>query len=137
MRARLLDGDPDLRLFVDGEVVEHHDIARAQRGHQHLLDVGEETGTIDRTIEHGGRLEPLEAERRDDRVGLPVAARRVIAEARAPRTPAVAPQEIGRHAAFIEKDVLPQVAERLPLAIVASLSDDVGAALFVGVYRFF
>jgi len=37
----------------------------------------------------------------------------------------------------IEKDVLPHVAKRLPLAPVAPLSRDVGASLLVGVYRFF
>ncbi len=36
-------------------------------------------------------------------VGLPVTARRVIAESGAARAAAVAPEQIGRHAAFIEK----------------------------------
>ena len=102
-----------------------------------MFDVGEETRTIDGPIEDGGRAQPLEAERGDDRVRLPVTAGRVIAEPRAARTPAVAPQQIGRDAAFIEKDVLPHVAQRLPLAPSATLSHDVGPALFVGVYRFF
>ena len=43
MRARLLDRGPHLGLLVDREVVEHDDIAGAQRRHQHLFDVGEET----------------------------------------------------------------------------------------------
>ena len=42
-----------------------------------------------------------------------VAARRVIAEAFAARAPAVAPEQIHRHAAFIEEDILPDVAEWL------------------------
>ena len=61
----------------------------------------------------------------------------VIAQAHAAATAPVAAQQIGRDAAFIEKDVLPQVTHRLPLAPVAPLSHDVGTALFVGVYRFF
>ena len=40
-------------LFVHGEVVEHHDIAGAQRGHQDLLDVGEEGRIVDRAVEDG------------------------------------------------------------------------------------
>jgi hypothetical protein len=137
VRAHLLDGGPDLGLLVDREVVEHHDIARPQRGHQYLFDIGEETRTINGAIEDRGRAQPLEAKRGDDRVRLPVTARRVIAEPRAARTPAVAPQQISRDAAFIEKDVLPQVAQRQPLAPLATLNDDVGTALFVGVDRFF
>ena len=91
LRARPLEGHPDLGLLVDREVVEHDDIARPQRGHQHLFDIGEETGTINGPIEDGWRAHPFEAQRGDDRVRLPVTARRVIAEPRAARTPAVAP----------------------------------------------
>ena len=64
-------------------------------------------------------------------------ARGVIAESGAARAAAVAPQQIGRHAAFIEKDILTDIAERLPLAPPPPLSGDVGPALFVGVYGFF
>jgi hypothetical protein len=91
VRARLLDGDPDLGLLVDDEVVEHDHIARPQGGHQHLLDIGEETHVIDGPIEHRRGSHALEAEGGDDRVRLPVAARRVIVEPRAARTPAIAP----------------------------------------------
>ena len=136
MRARLLDGRPHLGLFVDDEVVQHDDIAGTERGHQHLFDVGQETRAIDRPIEHGGRVETIEAEGRNHRVGLPMTAGRVIVESRAAGTPAVASEQIGRDAAFIEKDVLPHVAQRLPFAPAASLSDDVGTALFVGVDRY-
>ena len=83
------------------------------------------------------RVHPLEPKCSDDRVRLPVTAGRVVAEPRAARTPAVAPQQIGRDAAFIKKNVLAHVAHGLPLAPAVTLSDDVGTALFVGVYRFF
>ena len=64
-------------------------------------------------------------------------ARRVVAQPRPPKAAAVATDEVGRYAAFIEKHVGPDVAQRLPVPPVAPLSDDVGAALFVRVYRFF
>ena len=38
----------------------------------------------------------------------------MILEARATGAAAVAPQQIGRHTAFIEEDVLAHVAQRLP-----------------------
>jgi hypothetical protein len=41
-------------LLVGSEVIEHDDIARSQRGHQDLLDVGAEGDVVDRTIEDGG-----------------------------------------------------------------------------------
>jgi hypothetical protein len=122
---------------VDREVVEHDDIAGSQCGDQHLFDVGEETRTIDRPIEDRGGAQARQTQGQDHGVRLPVAAGRVVGDPQAARAPAVAPEEIRRHAALIEKDVLPHIAERLPLAPVAPLSGDVGASLFVGVYRFF
>ena len=90
-RARLLDGDPDVGLLMYGKIVEHDDIPRPQRGDQHLFDIGEETRTINRAIEHGGRVHSFEPKRGDDRVRLPMTAGRMVAEPRAARTPAVAP----------------------------------------------
>ena len=90
VRARLLDGRPDLGLLMDRQVVEYDNIARAQGRHEHLFDVGEKTRTIDRPIEHSRCADPLEPERGDHRVRLPVTTGRVIAEARPARAPAVA-----------------------------------------------
>jgi hypothetical protein len=137
LRARRFDRLPDLGLLVGGEVVEDDDVAAPQRGREDLFNVGEKRRIVDRPIEHGRRAEPLEPQRGDHRVHLPVAARGVIAQARAPRTPAVTADQIGRDAALVEKDVLPHIAEREPGAPPASFSDDVGAPLFVGVYGFF
>jgi len=135
--AHVLDRGLHLRLLMDREVVEDDDVARAQRWHQDLFDVGEERRAIHGPIEHRGRAQTLKTERGDHRVGLPVTARRVIAESGAARAAAVAPEQIGRHAAFIEKDILPRIVERLPVAPPPTLSGDVGSALFVGVERFF
>jgi hypothetical protein len=66
-----------------------------------------------------------------------MAARGVIREACPARTAAIAPQQIGCDATFIEEDVLPGLVQREPGAPVAALSADVGPPLFVGVYRFF
>ena len=44
-------------LFVDGEVIEDDDIAWAQRRDQDLIDVREEAGIIDRSVEDGRRGE--------------------------------------------------------------------------------
>lgn len=81
-RTGLLNRRAHLGLFVGGEIVEHDNIARAQRGHQDLLDVGAEGVIVDRPIEHRRRGQFRGAERSDHRVCLPVAARRVIPNAR-------------------------------------------------------
>ena len=66
--------------------------------------------TIHGPVEHGRCVEPLKAERGDHRVRLPVTAGRVIPESCPTRTPAVATEEIGRDATFIEKDVVNRAA---------------------------
>jgi hypothetical protein len=48
---------------VDREIVEHDDIARPQRGHEHVFNIGEETRTIDGPIEDRWRPDTLEAKR--------------------------------------------------------------------------
>jgi hypothetical protein len=137
MRAVAFDRGPDRRLLMHREVIEHHHVAWSQRGHQDLFDICQETRRVDGAIEHGGRAQPLEPQRGNDRVRLPVAARRVIAEPFAPRTAPIAAQQIGGHATLVEEDVLPHIPEGLPRLPVATRGDDVRAALFVGVDRFF
>ena len=137
MRAGGLDGGPHLGLFVHHQVVEDDDVPAVERRHQDLLDVGEEAGIVDGAIEHRGRAQAVWPQSQNDRMRLPVTARRVIVEARAPETPAIAPKEVGRDTAFIEKDVLARVAEGQPVSPAAAVSGDVDAPLLVGVDRFF
>jgi hypothetical protein len=137
VRARRFDGRPDLRLFVHRQVIEDDDVARAQRRDQHLLDVGQKAGIVDGPIEDGGRVQPIRPQAHDDGVGLPMPARRVIVEPHAAATPPIATEEIGRHAAFIEKNVVPHVAQRQPVPPSSSFSDDVGPPLLLGVDAFF
>lgn len=136
-RTGLLNRGAHLRLFMGGEIVEHDDIARPQHGHQDLLDIGAERVLVDRTIEHGRRGQLCGAERSDHGVRFPVAARRVIPDARAAKTPGVAAQQIRGHARFINEDVLARIAEGQRLAPLPPAGCDIRATLFVGVYGFF
>jgi hypothetical protein len=136
-RSHSFDRGAHLRLFVDGEIVQHDDIAGPERWGEDLLHVGAKAGAVDRPIEHGRCRETGRAQRGDDRVRLPMAAGRVITQPQAAQTSAIAAQQIGCDAAFIQEDVVPGVVQRQPLAPAAPLSGDVGAPLFVGVQRFF
>lgn len=91
---------------MDGEVVEDDDVAGPQRRHQDLLDVGQKRRVVDRAIEHRRRAEAVLGQACDHGVRLPVAARRVSAPPLAARRAPIAAEQIGRHAGFIEKDVL-------------------------------
>ena len=134
---RLFNGGLHGRLFMDGKVVEHHNVAWSQRRHEHLFDVGEECGIVDRAVEDRRRLQAVPPQRGDHGVRLPVSAGRVIAEPQATSAAAVTPQQIGRDARFVKKDEVPGIAQRLRLVPVAAGRGDVRAALFVGVYGFF
>ena len=61
----------------------------------------------------------------------------MVAQSRASTTTSVAPDQVGRDTTFIEEDVVLHVAKGQPRAPAVPLSDNVGAPLFVGVYRFF
>ena len=134
MGADGFDGGANRRLFVHREVVEHHDVARALRGDQDLFDIGAEDRIVDRSVEDRRCPQPLEPQRGNHGVRLPMAARCVTVQPDAARTAAIASQQVSRHATFIEKDVLAHIAEGLPCA---PCRHDVRPSLFVGVYRFF
>jgi hypothetical protein len=70
-------------------------------------------------------------------VRLPVAARRVIGDARPARAARIAPQQIRRHAGLIDEDVLARLVEGQRLGPPAAGGRDIRPTLFVGVYGFF
>ena len=137
VRADGFDRRADLGLFVGGEVVQDDDIAGVERRRQDLLHICEERRVVDRPVKDRWRPKAAEPQRRDHRVRLPMAARCVIPEARAGRTTPVSPQQVGGHAALVDKDVTANVPQRLPVAPLATRGRDIRPALFVGVYRFF
>ena len=137
LRADPFDGGADGRLFVDREIIEHDHVAGTESRRQDLVDIGGEARRVDRPIEHGRRGHALEPQRGDDGMRLPVAAGGVIEEPFAARTAPVAAQEISGHAALVEEHVLAHVPEGQPRLPLAPGGDDVRAALFGGVHRFF
>jgi len=62
---------------------------------------------------------------------------RVVVQADAARTPAVAAQQVSRHTALVQKHILTGIVQRQPVSPVPPLRRDVSASLFVGVYGFF
>ena len=134
--ADALDGGLDLGLLVHREIVEHHDVARPQRGDEYLLDIGEKAGIVDRAVE-GGRREAVNAQRRHDRVRLPMTVAGVVAEPYATRAASVPPQQIRGDPRFVDEDVVAGVVQRQRVLPVPARGRDVSAPLFVGVYGFF
>jgi hypothetical protein len=135
--ADRFDRRPDSGLFMRGQIIEHDDVAAAECGHEDLFDIGEKRLVVDGPIKDGRRAEPVDAQGRDHCRRLPMTAGRVIVEARAARTPTVAPQQVRRHATLVEEHVVPGVVQRLRVAPPPTLRRYVSASLFGGVYGFF
>lgn len=136
-RADAFDRGLDLRLLVHREIVQDDDLTRAQRGHQHLLDVGQECGIVDRPIEDRRCVKTLDPQRGHDRVRLPMAIRRVVAQTEPTRAAAIPSQQVGRDTRFVDEDVAARIVERQRVLPAATGRGDISAPLFVGEYRFF
>ena len=87
--ARGFNGGANGGLLMDRQVVEHDHVAGPQRRHEDLVDIRDERVGIDRAVEDARGGEPLQAQRRDHRVRLPLATGRVIVEAGAAGTAAI------------------------------------------------
>jgi hypothetical protein len=133
----LFDRCPHRGMLVHHQVVEDDDIPWPQRGDQDLIDIRPEAVGVDRAVKHRGRIHAVDAQGGNHRVGLPMLAGRVIVETRPTRTAAVATQQVGRDARFVDEHVLTGVPERQPVAPVAARRDDIRPTLFLGVDCFF
>ena len=74
--------------FVAAEVVHDDHIARRERRHEELDNIGGEALTVDRPIEYAGRVDPVVAKRGKESERPPFAERGVRNELAATRRPA-------------------------------------------------
>lgn len=119
------------------QVIHDDDVARAQRGREDLVQIGEEGVAVHRPVEEAWGGEAIDTERADKRAGLPVLMGRVIVDAAPSRTTPVATDQVRRRATFIKKHEalgINRGGGRLPLA---PRGGDVGAVLFGRAHRFF
>ena len=126
-----------LGLLVHRQVIEDHDVAGPQRRDEDLLDVGQKRRIVDWAVEDGRRAEPIDPQRSDHGVRLPMAIRGVITQPTSAWAATVATDEVGGDAGFIDEDVAPGVMERERVLPVPSRRCDVSSSLLVGEYRFF
>lgn len=121
---------------MGAQVVRHDDVADVERRDQDLIEVGEKTVAVHGPIEQSRRGKAGDPQRPDERTGLPVMMRRVIVDARAAAAPAVAPQQIGGDATFVEKHEPGGVNRGREVAPVRPGRGDVGAILLGRADRF-
>ena len=102
-RADALDGGAHRRTPMHRQIVQHDDVAGAQRRCEHVFDVGEEAHAIDRTVEDGGGREAGHAQGGENGRRVPAAVGGVVDHALAPLPTPVAANQVGPHATFIQK----------------------------------
>jgi hypothetical protein len=66
--------------FVGAEIVEDHDVARLQRRHEELFDIGVEALAVDGPVEQAGRIDAVAAQGGEESRGLPLALRDLVDE---------------------------------------------------------
>ena len=90
--------------LVAGEIVQDDDITWPQYGCEHLLDIGEEGGTIDRAVEHEGRNETVTAQTAEEGGGVPMTVWHGGDQALAAWGATMRARHVGGCPSFIEED---------------------------------
>jgi len=119
------------------QVVHHDDVTGSERRPQDLIEVREKDIAVHRAIEQARCGQPVDAQGREERAGLPVLVWRVIVHATAAETAPVPPNQIRRNAAFIKKNKAFRVNRGGDRPPGRARGDDVGAILFGRACRFF
>jgi hypothetical protein len=99
--------------LVGAEIVEDDDVARLQRRHEELFDIGVEALAVDGPVEQAGRVDAVVAQGGEESRGLPLALRDLVDEALSPWRPAAQAGHIGLGPGFIDEDQPPGVDEPL------------------------
>jgi len=131
-RARSLDCFFDASDFVTGEIVHDHDIASAQGWSEKVFDIGQETRSIHRPIEHAGRGDLIVTQGGNECRCHPMAVRHGRDEPLPTRSTPIEPYQVGFCSSFINEDKIFRIQIGLARTpFVASLGD-IRAVLFGG-----
>ena len=137
LRAGRLNRLADPGHFMTGQIVQDDRVARAERGGQHLFDIGDEARAIERAVEDGGGGQLVGAEGGNEGGGLPVAVGDFRHEAGATPTPPIAARHLRLERGLIEEDEAGAVELSRLGAPVLPGRDDIRPSLFGGAQDFF
>jgi hypothetical protein len=137
MRAGGADGAAHGLALVTAEGVEHHDVTGGERGHQELLHPCEEQRSVDRSVDHAGRVDAVVPQSGDEGHGGPVAVRHMGDQTLSPRGAAVGACHVGLGPGLVDEDQAGGVDARLMATPARAAAGDVGPMLFGGVQAFF
>ena len=131
-RAGPLNRFFDASDFLTGEIVHDHDVAVAQGCGEKVLDIGQETRSVHRTIKDTGRGDLIMAQGGDECRRHPMAMRRRRDEALPTRRPSIEPQHIGLCSRFINEDKIFRIQSGLACKPFIARLGDIRAILLGG-----
>ena len=111
-RPDRLDGRAHACALVAAQIVHHDDVASFQSRREELRDIGLEAVAVDRAVERHRRDHSRQAQRGDERRGLPVSVRNAAAQSFASRSAATAARHVGRSPCLVEAHVSSMNARR-------------------------
>jgi hypothetical protein len=88
---------------VTAEIVDDDNVAGPERRYQNLLDIGQEALTIDRPIDHAGRIDAVATERGEEGQRSPTAMRRFGDQPPAPRRAPVGSRHVGLGPSLVDE----------------------------------
>ncbi len=131
-RAGPLDRFSNAGDFVTGKIVHDHDITLAQGRSEKVLDIGQETRSVHRPVEHTGRGDRIVAKRGNESRCHPMAMRHRGDEALTARRTPREPHQIGFRSSFINEDKMFRLQIGLACMPLLAGLGDIHAVLFSG-----
>src|SRR5712671_2580950 len=120
---RLLDADD----FVEGDIVDHHNVAALEYRNQTLFDVGEEGLAVHGSFDHHRRHDTGLTEARDERQRFPVSHWHIPDQTLSARVPTVRPHHVGRDCSFVDKYEVGRIKQALLADPASARPSHVGA----------
>ena len=114
---------------MGAEIVKDHDVARLQRRHEELFDIGVEALAVDGPVEQAGRFDAVVAQGGEESRGLPFALRDLVDEPLSPWRPAAQAGHIGLRPGLVDEDQSPGIDEALVGSPSFAVAADVRAIL--------
>ena len=123
--------------LVTAKVVQDDDVAWFERRHENLFDVFPEAFSVDRAIEHAGRVDAIDAQRRDEGHRRPMPVRNFGVEPPARCAPAAGRRHVGFGPCLVDADEASWIDPRLVLLPPDAAAGNVRPVLLAWQQTFF
>ena len=136
-RTSFADRGADSMALVAAQIIDDHDVAGLQRGHQRLFDIGQELDRVNRSVEQHGRVDAVITQRRQEGERAPFAEGSLGDEAFASGRPTPRSRHVGLRPSLVDEDQASWIEPALIALPAIPFAGYVRSVLFGGVEAFF